>query len=134
MPGSYCYQLYPNLKKSCIIWEDMEFTVPEIPILSPEGFAAQPLALRDHDLLRQLAGERLTTAEILYALPDHPLLLQTYIWQDYDHVPQFPVLQRFIAFWRRDLEGQLRRVTVSLKEAMSEARFTFYNEEVCLEN
>ena len=35
-------------------------------------------------LLRQLQGHRLTTAEIIYRLPDHPALLQTYVWQGLD--------------------------------------------------
>ena len=39
---------------------------------------------------RQMAGYGLTTANILYRLPDHPALLQTYIWQDYDLAPRFP--------------------------------------------
>ena len=33
------------------------------------------------DFERMLDGYRLTTAEILYHLPDHPGLLQTYLWQ-----------------------------------------------------
>jgi uncharacterized protein Usg len=40
-------------------------------------------------------------------------LLQTYVWQDYDLVPKFPVLSKFLAFWRRELEGPLHSVTVS---------------------
>ena len=36
-----------------------------------------------------LSGYSLTTAEILYRMPDHPALLQSFIWQDYD---LFPVL------------------------------------------
>jgi len=36
------------------------------------------------DFIKQLAGYGLATARILYHLPDHPRLLQTYIWQDYD--------------------------------------------------
>ena len=35
-------------------------------------------------LALQLRDYRLTTAEILYRLPDHPDILQTYIWQDLD--------------------------------------------------
>src|SRR2546421_12645317 len=40
--------------------------------------------------IKQLAGYGLATARILYHLPDHPRLLQTYIWQDYDLAPGFP--------------------------------------------
>ena len=39
--------------------------------------------------------------------------LQTYIWQQYDLAPRFPVLQKFLEFWRRELEGPLHSVTVA---------------------
>jgi uncharacterized protein Usg len=52
-------------------------------------------------LLRQLEGFSLTTAEILYRLPDYPRLLQTYIWQEYDIAPNFPKLVDFLDYWAR---------------------------------
>ncbi|HRJ11858.1 MAG TPA: hypothetical protein PKW15_01295 [Alphaproteobacteria bacterium] len=79
--------------------------------------------------LALLGRERLTTAELLYGLPDHPMLLQTYIWQDYDLAPKFPLLQKFITFWQRDLDGKLYSVTVSLREEIGAAKFTFYADE-----
>src|SRR3546814_11948217 len=57
--------------------------------------------------VRQLNDYRLTTAEILYQLPDHPALLQAYIWQDYDPAPRYPELRRFRAFWQKNLDGPL---------------------------
>jgi len=63
--------------------------------------------------IQQLDGYGLTTATILYRLPDHPALLQTYVWQDYDLAPKFPVLIRFLDFWKREIEGPLHSVTVS---------------------
>jgi hypothetical protein len=39
---------------------------------------------------RQLEGYSLTTAEILYHLPDHPHLLQSFVWQHHDLFPDFP--------------------------------------------
>ena len=60
------------------------------------------------DFVKQVAGYGLTTAHILYRRPDHPWLLQTYVWQDYDLWPKFPVLQRFLEFWRTSLEGPLQ--------------------------
>ena len=61
---------------------------------------------------KQLEGYSLTTAEILYRLPDHPSLLQSYIWQDYDICPDFPVLKNFLEFWARTLDGPLFKITV----------------------
>ena len=60
----------------------------------------------------QLRDYRLTTAEILYRLPDHPALLQSYIWQEYDLLPDYPVLHRFLDFWQRSLDGKLYAVSV----------------------
>ena len=65
------------------------------------------------DFIRQLRGFSLTTAEILYRLPDHPVLLQSYVWQDYDLAPRFPALRKFLAFWRETLDGPLHSVRVA---------------------
>lgn len=71
----------------------------------------------------QLNDYRLTTAKILYHLPDHPALLQSYLWQDYDLAPDFPVLRRFLDFWRRSLDGRLHSVEVASQQLISAARF-----------
>ena len=65
------------------------------------------------DFKRQLAGYGLTTAHIFYRRPDHPWLLQSYVWQQYDLCPKFPELQRFLDFWRQKLGGALHSVTVA---------------------
>lgn len=65
------------------------------------------------DFKRQLAGYGLTTAQILYRRPDHPWLLQTYIWQQYDLFPKFPELRRFLDFWMTKLDGPLHSVQVA---------------------
>jgi uncharacterized protein Usg len=64
-------------------------------------------------LSRQLQDYRLTTAEILYHLPDHPNVLQSYVWQDLDMAPRFPILHRFLNFWARELDGKLHSVRVA---------------------
>ncbi len=61
----------------------------------------------------QLRGYRLTTAEILYHLPDHPHLLQSFVWQHLDMAPDFPVLRRFLDFWTRNIDGKLHSVKVA---------------------
>jgi uncharacterized protein Usg len=68
--------------------------------------------LASPEFRKQLEGYCLTTAEILYRMPDHPSLLQSYIWQDYDVAPEFPVLHKFLEFWTRTLDGPLFKVTV----------------------
>lgn len=77
--------------------------------------------MSDAQFVRQLEGYRLATAEILYHLPDHPRLLQTYIWQDYDIAPRFPVLRRFLDFWAATLEGKLHSVRLAGRRVISPA-------------
>jgi uncharacterized protein Usg len=60
----------------------------------------------------QVRGYRLTTAEIIYRLPDHPALLQSFIWQKFDLAPDFPELNKFLEFWRNNIEGKLHSVNV----------------------
>jgi uncharacterized protein Usg len=75
------------------------------------------------DFRRQLDGYGLTTAHILYRRPDHPWLLQTYVWQAYDLHPNFPALQRFLDFWRQQLEGPLHSVRVAHSRLIHPAEF-----------
>ena len=65
------------------------------------------------DFRRQLNGYGLTTAQILYRRPDHQWLLQSYLWQDYDLFPEFPILNKFLTFWQQSLDGPLHSVTVA---------------------
>ena len=66
----------------------------------------------DRDMQAQLKGWSLTTAEIMYRMPDYRDLLQTFIWQNYDVAPRFPRLIGFLNFWARNLDGPLHTVRV----------------------
>lgn len=41
-------------------------------------------AVVSREFRMQMDGYGLTTAEIHYHMPDHPSLLQLYVWQEYD--------------------------------------------------
>jgi uncharacterized protein Usg len=84
------------------------------------------------DFIRQLQGYGLTTAKILYGMPDHPRVLQTFVWQQYDLAPSFPVLTKFLAFWRRELEGPLHSVEVAHAGLIRPAEFRAVNGELAL--
>ena len=75
----------------------------------------------DRGFSKQLKGFSLTTAEILYHMPDYPSLLQSYIWQEYDQHPNFPRLHKFLHFWSENLEGQLFKIRVANKKLISPA-------------
>ena len=65
------------------------------------------------DIEKQLDGNRLTTVEILYHLPDHPSLLQSYVWQTLDRAPDYPRLQRFLEYWHAHIEAKLHSVKLA---------------------
>lgn len=81
------------------------------PLATPAG--ASSAGIGGGDLHRQLRGYRLTTAEILYHMPDHPGLLQSFVWQNLDIAPRFPVLKRFLDFWSREIDGKLHSVRIA---------------------
>ena len=71
----------------------------------------------------QLKGYRLTTAEILYHLPDYPDLLQSFVWQCHDKAPIFPRLKKFLNHWESHLEGALHSVRVAHTGLVKPAEF-----------
>ena len=71
----------------------------------------------------QLQGYRVTTAEILYHLPDHPDLLQSFVWQHLDLAPEYPRLHKFLDFWTHNLDGRLHSVRVGQKLLLGPVRF-----------
>jgi uncharacterized protein Usg len=76
---------------------------------------------------QQVSGYGLTTAHIFYRRPDHPWLLQSYVWQNYDLCPLFPVLHEFLAFWQEKLEGPLHSVTVAHSRLIKPAELRAVN-------
>jgi uncharacterized protein Usg len=79
--------------------------------------------MRDLELM--VKDYRLTTAEILYHMPDHPSLLQTYIWQNLDLAPKFPILHKFLAFWESSLDGRLHSVKIASAKLIQPNRLRY---------
>lgn len=79
-----------------------------------------------------MRGYRLTTAEILYHIPDHPGLLQTFIWQELDQAPRFPVLNKFLRYWQTNLDGKVHSVRVAARGLFSAAELRHIGHEFTL--
>lgn len=77
------------------------------------------------DFEKMLKDYRLTTAEILYHMPDHPVLLQSYVWQELDIAPKFPELKKFLHFWESKLDGKLHSVKVTSCGIITPAEYRF---------
>lgn len=66
-----------------------------------------------------LKGYGLTTAEMIYRMPDHQNVLNTFLWQEYDLAPDYPKLFEFIEFWQRELDGPLHCVRFTHRKLIS---------------
>lgn len=77
----------------------------------------------DRSFVAQLQDYRITTAEILYWMPDHRHVLQSFLWQNLDLAPRFPALTKFLDFWDRNLDGKLHKVTVVNAQLIKPAEF-----------
>ena len=96
------------------------------PAINKHGLGSEPF-------IKRLAGWGLTTAEILYRMPDHPGLLQSYVWQDYDLAPHFPILRKFLVFWQERLDGPLHSVRVGHDRLLRPAEFRAVGREFRLQ-
>jgi uncharacterized protein Usg len=81
--------------------------------------------MRDHgELEDQLYGRRLTTAEVLYYMPDHPSVLQSFIWQTLDLAPGYPRIARFLDYWRREIDAAIHSIRVGQTDRIGAAKWT----------
>jgi uncharacterized protein Usg len=76
----------------------------------------------DDEFALRLRGWRLATAEVVYYLPDHPSLLQTFLWQTLDLAPRYPRIHRFLDFWRREIDAVIHSVNLASGETLAPGR------------
>lgn len=55
----------------------------------------------------------IATAEVLFFLPDHPHILQTFLWQTEDLFPEFPRICKFTEYWLEHIPARIHTVTVT---------------------
>lgn len=72
----------------------------------------------DSEFGQRLRGSVMVTAEVLYYIPDHPKLLQTFMWQTLDVAPRFPRVSQFLDFWRREIQAVIHSVRVAHGEPL----------------
>jgi uncharacterized protein Usg len=78
--------------------------------------------MQNQEMALRLKGWRLATAEVLYYLPDHPSLLQSFMWQTLDLAPDYPRIHRFLNFWRREIDAVIHSVQLATGETLAPAK------------
>ena len=77
----------------------------------------------------RLKGYSLLTAEILYWMPDHHDLLQSFVWQTMDIAPNFPRLHQFLDHWRTHIEAPLHSVHITHSGLVRPAQISWVKSE-----
>jgi uncharacterized protein Usg len=70
---------------------------------------------------QRLKGTTRLSAEVLYDMPKHPTLLQTFMWQTLDEAPRFPRLEKVLDFWRREIDAVIPSVRVASGQPLTPA-------------
>jgi uncharacterized protein Usg len=81
-------------------------------------------SMEQNELELRLQGWRMTTAEVLYYMPDHPRLLQSFLWQTLDLAPNYPRIRQFLDFWKAEIEAVIHSVRLSTGVELAPAKMT----------
>lgn len=85
--------------------------------------------MSDNEFTARLKGAGLLTAEILYRMPDHPSLLQTFCFQTLDQAPRFPKLHAFLDNWRSEIEAVIHSIRIAHNDWVGPAELNIHDAE-----
>ena len=55
----------------------------------------------------------LVTVDILYWMPDYDNILQEFVWQTKDVVPEIPRVHKFLDYWHKNIDAVISEVKVA---------------------
>lgn len=55
----------------------------------------------------------IVTIDVLYYMPDYSDIVQEFIWQTNDIVPDLPRVHRFLNYWKDNIEAVIKEVSIS---------------------
>ena len=55
----------------------------------------------------------LVTIDVFYFYPDTPSLIQEFLWQTDDLVPEFPRIEKFLRYWETNIEGKIHHIILA---------------------
>lgn len=60
--------------------------------------------------------KNLITVGVFYYIPDYHNLIQQFIWQTEDIVPELPRVHQFLNYWKTDMDTVIQEVIVCYTE------------------
>lgn len=80
-----------------------------------------------------LPKKSIITIDVFYYFPEYPLLIQEFVWQTEDRVPEIPRTRKFLKYWETNIDGLIKEVILSgLNSDGSATRFQSVDEILSL--
>jgi uncharacterized protein Usg len=76
----------------------------------------------------KIEDTKLVTCQVFYYMPMHRSLIQEFIFQDYDIIPIYPRMNRFLDFWRREIDAVIKEIYISEADPFSGRKFNRVDE------
>ena len=78
--------------------------------------------------MRRWSDWRVATLQIYYYIPDHRTLLQEFLWQTEDLIPEFPRIHKFLTHWKVNIEAPIHEINVSYTDPFDKTRYINCNQ------
>jgi uncharacterized protein Usg len=70
-----------------------------------------------------VGGYSLVTINVIYYLPDHKSLVNEFMFQTMDLRPKYPRVERFLDYWRREIDAVIKEVQLADSMGLSPRHF-----------
>lgn len=75
------------------------------------------------DFCKKLQGYQIVTVNIFYYMPDYQSIIQEFIWQTMDQVPQYYRVHQFLNFWHKNIDAVIKEILVSHDSSVEPTKY-----------
>ena len=54
----------------------------------------------------------IASVQVVYYIPDYMSLVNEFIWQTEDQLPEYPRITRFLDYWDKNIDGPIKEVYI----------------------
>ena len=52
------------------------------------------------------------TGQVVYYIPDYLNIVQEFVWQTEDRLPEYPRITQFLDYWDKNIDGPIKEVYI----------------------
>ena len=52
------------------------------------------------------------TVQVVYYIPDYLNIVQEFVWQTEDRLPEYPRITQFLDYWDKNIDGPIKEVYI----------------------